>query len=80
MFVNVNLRYLEDKRILCSHRPNPRNGRYTASQQTKRTWYVNDEARFECNTGFVLRGSQISRCLSTGRWNRAIPICFRKNI
>jgi len=60
----------------CTHRFAPQNGMYTRSQRTKTTWFVDEEATYICNDGFVITGSRSSRCLRSG-WSTIVPNCER---
>ena len=62
----------------CPHRQPPSNGAYTRLQRTKTTWFVNEEAIYVCDDGFVLSGNRASRCLSTGLWSESVPTCGRR--
>jgi hypothetical protein len=38
-----------------------------------------DSVRFECNTGYRLRGAENAEYLATGRWSEELPTCKRKS-
>ncbi|KAM4620927.1 complement factor B-like [Polymixia lowei] len=40
-------------------------------------YYVDNETRYDCYSGYTLRGSSKRVCLSNGKWSGSTPICSR---
>ncbi|XDV41623.1 hypothetical protein PO909_010444 [Leuciscus waleckii] len=38
-------------------------------------FYFNSSCQFQCATGFKLEGEQRLRCLASGHWDNALPVC-----
>ncbi|XP_077075731.1 P-selectin isoform X2 [Siphateles boraxobius] len=38
-------------------------------------FYFNSSCQFQCATGFNLEGEQRLRCLASGHWDNALPVC-----
>ncbi|XP_071402391.1 complement factor B-like [Centroberyx affinis] len=69
-------RYLHQtcKMIEC---PDPNVLEYGNVFPPQERYYVNNETRFECYSGYTLRGSTTRVCLPNGKWTGATPICSR---
>ncbi|XP_060568616.1 uncharacterized protein LOC132727214, partial [Ruditapes philippinarum] len=59
--------------VECSRPEIPGNGSITTPQTNTTFGAV---VTYECNTGFVLDGHQIIRCLSSGIWSGSTPLCI----
>ena len=60
----------------CGPLPTLENGEvYVSTSSSPNNSVVNDYAKFQCHSGFVLYGPEIVSCLSSGRWS-AMPVCL----
>ena len=59
--------------IECEDLDDPRNGDVKLTGTT-----VGSTATYVCDDGFVLRGNQLRKCLSNGRWSGNEPFCKGK--
>lgn len=54
----------------CGRLPAPANGRIVIT-----TTLFGGAAKYFCNSGFELTGSQIRRCSANGQWSNSAPTC-----
>ena len=56
--------------LQCEDLDDPRNGNVKLTGTT-----VGSKATYVCDYGFILRGNQLRKCLSNGRWSGSEPFC-----
>ncbi|XP_078678989.1 clotting factor C-like [Branchiostoma floridae x Branchiostoma belcheri] len=61
--------------VVCRDRGTPSNGQLRSRPSDSYT--EGSTVRFECNDGYVLRGSSTSRCEASGSWSHPLPACVK---
>ena len=60
---------------MCSSLPNPTNGMVRCSPGSDGVLTLGDNCTFSCDPDYVLEGSTIRTCLSSGSWSARNPTC-----
>lgn len=59
--------------IDCGTLSNPANGTVQLASTT-----LGSAARYNCNLGFELNGTEVRICLESGKWSDEAPVCNRE--
>lgn len=61
--------------ILCDDLTNPNNGTVLVE-----TLHVASFAKFSCDSGYMLLGSEVLSCEDSGNWNATQPTCTGRKV
>ncbi|XP_051732104.1 P-selectin isoform X5 [Ctenopharyngodon idella] len=63
-----------EEAVQCWPVKNPQQG-FVQCEGVFGAFHFNSSCQFQCDTGFRLEGEQRLRCLASGHWDNALPVC-----